>query len=69
MTDNAVVYDGGGGTEQLINDTGATITYTGSTGTAYADIEVPLADSGNVVVTNGTLYLATSTLTGSPTAF
>jgi hypothetical protein len=60
MTDNSFIEDGGGtGTNSLINEAGATITYTGSTASSGAAIEVSLQDRGAVDVGEGTLGLPT----------
>jgi hypothetical protein len=68
MSDNAYVYDSGGGTNQFLNNAGGTIVYNGSSSSASATIGVGGVDSGAVDVGEGTLNLGGNgdlTLAGS----
>ena len=55
LSDNADLADGDGQGNQVINDHAATITYTGSTTNAGADINVGATNNGIVSVGEGTL--------------
>ena len=62
LTDNSVIYnaDGTAG-NQLINDPTGTITYTGTTPTDVADINVAATNNGTVTAASGTLDFGDTT--------
>ncbi len=61
LLDSTEIVAGDSGSDQLINDPGATVTYTGSTATRSATVSAPTTNNGTVVCGEGTLVLGSLT--------
>ena len=68
LDDNADLQPGDSNTaDKVVNDAGATISYSGSSSSADAVIGLPLTDTGTINATAGTLYVDVAGGSGSPT--
>lgn len=61
LLDSTEIVAGDSGSDQLINDPGATVTYTGNTATRSATVSAPTTNNGTVVCGEGTLVLGSLT--------
>ena len=69
MSDNAIFGECSDSTvaNQVVNDVGATISYSGSKAALSSSISVPVVDAGAIIVPQGTLDIAAVTPNVSPT--